>query len=383
MAVRWRLVVVTDFGDVTVVGAGLTGLAAASLLYSKGLSVQVLEARQRLGGRIDSVYEAGESVADLGPTWVWPEAQSIVSRWTARLGLVLYDQYEHGLTVVDSREGQAVSHLLAPGQAGSKRIVGGPQALIDRLAQTIPLDAVQTDCGVRLIELTPSGVVCTDQLGRMFCSSAVIVTAPARIVARDLQFAPALSPKVSDRLSAIPTWMARHAKVVIRYERAFWRDLGLSGSVFSRAGPLAEVHDHCGHDVERKGDRVGDRAGDRVGGHAALFGFSAWSPSQRIDAAASFEAAIVSQMLRCFGSEASAPLSITIKDWAADDLASTDKDLNEPAAHPVIQPELVLDPEWRQRLWFASAESARQDPGLIAGALASAERVSQAVVSAR
>lgn len=362
----WRLAVVTKLADLTVVGAGLTGLAAANLLHRQGLSVRVLEAGQRVGGRIDSVYEAGEHVADLGPTWVWPEYQPIVSRWTSRLELALYDQYEHGLTIVDAGEGQPASRAAMPGQPGSKRIVGGPQALVDSLARTIPADALLTNCRVRRIESMGTGVDCTDELGRTFHSSAVIVAAPARIVARDIQFSPELPVDASHRLSAVSTWMARHAKVVVRYERSFWRDQGLSGRILSRVGPLAEVHDHC----------------DPEGEPAALFGFSAWPHSQRTGASGSFEAAIAAQMRRCFGSEAPGPLSITVRDWAGDELVTTQEDLDEPMTHPAVQPELVLDTQWQRRLWFASAETARQAPGLIAGALESAERVSQAVVSA-
>ena len=49
--------------DVIVIGAGSAGLAAARELIEKGLTVAVLEARQRIGGRVHTVHD---------PSWPIP-----------------------------------------------------------------------------------------------------------------------------------------------------------------------------------------------------------------------------------------------------------------------------------------------------------------------
>jgi len=53
----------TDGPDVLVIGAGAAGLAAARTLADAGRSVRILEARDRIGGRILSLREPGLSVA--------------------------------------------------------------------------------------------------------------------------------------------------------------------------------------------------------------------------------------------------------------------------------------------------------------------------------
>lgn len=57
--------------DIVVVGAGLAGLTAARALNRDGLRVAVLEARDRVGGRVHSVPLGGTTV-DLGGQWIGP-----------------------------------------------------------------------------------------------------------------------------------------------------------------------------------------------------------------------------------------------------------------------------------------------------------------------
>ncbi len=57
-------------GDqVVVVGAGIAGIAAARWLTDRGMSVIVLEARDRIGGRIWTDESLGVPL-DLGASWI-------------------------------------------------------------------------------------------------------------------------------------------------------------------------------------------------------------------------------------------------------------------------------------------------------------------------
>ena len=63
--------------DVCVVGAGYAGLTAAWRLHQAGRSVVVLEARERVGGRIWTDRLADGSPVDRGGAWLAPGHEAI------------------------------------------------------------------------------------------------------------------------------------------------------------------------------------------------------------------------------------------------------------------------------------------------------------------
>ena len=74
--------------DVIVVGAGLAGLAAATKLEAEGLDVLVLEAQQRVGGRIHSMRQLGSGEA--GGTYIGAGYERVIAA-ASRHGVPLVD----------------------------------------------------------------------------------------------------------------------------------------------------------------------------------------------------------------------------------------------------------------------------------------------------
>jgi len=66
--------------DVAVVGAGLAGLVAARSLLDKGLSVLVLGARERVGGRLLNHALDNGAVVELGGQWVEPTQDRVLAK---------------------------------------------------------------------------------------------------------------------------------------------------------------------------------------------------------------------------------------------------------------------------------------------------------------
>lgn len=67
---------------VIVVGAGMAGLAAAQRLKAAGFEVKVLEARDRVGGRMYSATNATGTTLDLGASWIHghqPQFEALVT----------------------------------------------------------------------------------------------------------------------------------------------------------------------------------------------------------------------------------------------------------------------------------------------------------------
>lgn len=87
--------------DVIIVGAGLSGLQAAVDVRKAGLSCLVLEATDRIGGKILSLPTLPDSrwTVDLGPAWINNTSQTHMWALGKRYGMVFEEQYTtgHGL----------------------------------------------------------------------------------------------------------------------------------------------------------------------------------------------------------------------------------------------------------------------------------------------
>lgn len=91
--------------DVVVIGAGLSGLIAADELTRAGLSVKVLEANDRVGGRTLDVRLDDGNVVEMGGQWIGP-GQDQILQLIKDLGLETHNTYDEGLSIYRSTDGK-------------------------------------------------------------------------------------------------------------------------------------------------------------------------------------------------------------------------------------------------------------------------------------
>src|SRR5689334_18037140 len=93
--------------DFVVVGAGYAGLTAALRLTQAGRSVVVLEARDRVGGRVYTQTLPDGSWLDFGGTWFGP-GQDYSYALAREMGVPTYPTYVAGESLVVMEDGKIV-----------------------------------------------------------------------------------------------------------------------------------------------------------------------------------------------------------------------------------------------------------------------------------
>lgn len=349
--------------DVLIVGAGLSGLALARDLERIGVDYRVVEARDRVGGRIKSVRTAASRTPsasyDLGPAWIWP-GQPRIARLAREFGVDIFEQHADGTLVFQDASGAIRRDVALATMAGALRLQGGVASLAEKMAAAMPHDRLRLSAPLRSLAGLADGLAATiDGESTPLLARRAVLAVPPRLAAARIAFAPALSPSERNALMAIPTWMAGHAKVVAIYDCPFWRKVGLSGDGISHRGPLAEIHD----------------ASPAQAREGALFGFVGLSAAARRRPDFDLTAACIRQLTAMFGAPAASPLDVLVEDWAIDPWTTTDADQEALTSHPAYGLPPHLARLWGGRLTFASTELATHSGGLLEGALEAAEAV--------
>lgn len=346
--------------DVVLIGAGISGLLAARLLARSGLTLRCYEARNRVGGRLQSI-EFDSNGIDLGATWFWPNEMGI-GTLVHDLGVPVHAQAIEGDAFFEA-DSSGVQRIQGnPIDGPSSRFQWGAQSLANRIADELPSGVISLGDMVEALRVADEGVEVKAASGSVVAEQ-VIVAVPPALVAESITISPSLPDSLMEIFVRTQVWMGNTVKVVARYEAPFWRRAGPAGAAVSYRGPFREIHDHSGPE---------DSA-------AALFGFAAAGDLRGRDDSWIGEA-FVAQLERLFGRDASSPRSVHVLDWSQERW-TTPKNPATGASTDTYGHPIFRDP-YRGRLHWASTETAPFFAGHMEGGILAGQRAARNAIHA-
>lgn len=341
--------------DVLIIGGGLTGLSLAYFLKAQKLDVKILEARERLGGRIYTAYAEEGAPIEMGATWLGKQHRFLLELLN-ELGLEIFEQALGERAIyepISTSPPQVVS--LPPNHDPSFRIKGGSSRLIEALAAKLSPEQIYTSQVVERIEEEAAGlkVVCK---GQSFFAKKVVSTLPPRLFSAQIQCKPSLPESFKRIADETHTWMGESIKVGLRFDKAFWENEKSSATIFSSVGPIPEMYDHT----------------DAEGAHHALKGFfngSYYSVSkeERLEM-------VLGQLQKYYGKQIKSYSSYEELVWQQEAFTYAPYQ-NHVLPHQYNGHAVYKEAYMQGKLWIAGTETASAFPGYMEGAIRSARSI--------
>ena len=345
---------------IIIIGAGLSGLLTAYRLQQAGISYKILEARDRVGGRIHTVQGARDTPVELGATWFGQQHKHL-KNLLEEFKIAGYEQFMKGKVYFQPFSTAPAQSIEIPGQAPSYRISGGSSQLIHTLCAQLDPEAIILNEAVKSIQFKNEEI--RIQANSLYKAQAVVLALPPKLWATRIDFQPELPENLMHISSQTQTWMEDSVKVALIYKNPFWEAGKLSGTLFSNTGPLTEFYDHCDHAREKY----------------ALCGFM--NTSFKVLDAEERKARVLQQLELVYGAQALDFLEYRECIWSADAYTY------EPSATPLFPHQnngnaVFRDAYSSQRLFFGGSETSADFPGYMDGAVCAANRVSEELIAA-
>ncbi|MAW93627.1 MULTISPECIES: FAD-dependent oxidoreductase [unclassified Leeuwenhoekiella] len=346
---------------VIIIGAGLSGLLTAYRLKQQGIAFKILEARDRVGGRIHTVLGKNETPVEMGATWFGNHHQHVIAL-LEELGIGYFEQYMKGTVFFQPMSTSPAQSIQVPSQPPSYRISGGTSHLINTLYNRLDAEDVVLNQEVQKISFHTNSVevVAADT----FTASKVILAIPPKIWSIRIAFEPQLPMDLLHTAQLTHTWMEDSIKVAITYAQPFWEQEQHSGTLFSNTGPLTEFYDQCNYERSKY----------------ALCGFMSTSFKQLDDTERRNR--VINQLQSVFGAKAADYVDYKECIWSRENLTYTDSE-TPLFPHQNNGAPIFRDSFFEDRLLICGAETASEFPGYMDGAVSSANRVASKIVKAK
>jgi len=225
--------------EVIIIGAGMSGLVAGYELTRAGHHVIILEARNRVGGRVLTLREpfSDGHFAEAGAARIPPD-HDLTLGYADHFGLTLVPFYPQSNYFVNAANGNqtlipAIDYINDPPwggfpfdrkdfvkiRDGSDRL---PQSFADHLA-----DQIHLSTPVESIEQNADGVIVRVSGGTEFTADRALCTVPLPVLNR-IQFTPSLSDEKIEAISGGYNY-APSTRVFMQFANRFWESDGLNG----------------------------------------------------------------------------------------------------------------------------------------------------------
>ncbi len=355
--------------QVVIVGGGLSGLTTAYKLHQNGIHVTVLEARRRLGGRIQTVLPESRPTTplDFGPAWVWDD-QIHINKLMKRFHIKRFPQYKQGMSVYDNGARRAPHQFVPPPNMPAYRVDGGVQTIVDRLAAKIPDNQIYLKSEVTRITGDQDGLtVQSTRNGKteFFDADSVVVALPPSLADTLITYDPTLPVDVRRAMQTTHTWMGQAMKIFLVYDSPFWRKSGLSGHGISHYDVVNELHDVSSDNLP----------------FGVLFGFLGNNSVGRNMSPEEREEAIKEQVKRMYGWQARDYVYYGEINWSREHYTSGSyRAIKLSSGHPQYGDPLLQNPLMNGRLYLGGSEVSTVSGGYLDGAVYRGTEVADAIL---
>lgn len=191
--------------DVIIIGAGLSGLATAFQLKKAGISLKILEAQNRLGGRIETIYGNYQTPMEMGATWFGKEHNHLL-QLLKELNIGFFEQHTEGTALFETMSFEPPQQYFVPANTHSAyRVKGGTYSIIEALYQNIGKESVILNTEILKIVDEGDSLKLTDSLQNDFLCKKLIIALPPQLLINTIQFSPALPQAVSQVMQKTQT----------------------------------------------------------------------------------------------------------------------------------------------------------------------------------
>ena len=346
---------------VIIIGAGLSGLLTAYHLKKENIPFKILEARDRIGGRIYTHYGTDHTPIEMGATWFGNQHKHLINLLD-ELNMGYFEQFMDGKVFFQPFSTSPAESIQIPSQPPSYRISGGTSNLIERLYQKLDKNDILLNQSVRDIKFKKNSVqVFTKE---MFEGSAVVLAIAPKLWSKKILFTPQLPNNLMTIAKHTHTWMEDSIKVALIYKQPFWQYEKHSGTLFSNSGPITELYDHCNHERSKY----------------ALCGFinssfKSLNYSER-------QSIVISQVKNVFGAKAEKFIDYKECIWSNEENTFEESDIPL-YPHQNNGNAIFSNTFFDDRLFISSSESAPEFPGYMDGAVCAANAMAKKIIATR